>query len=383
MKKIIIFYDYFTPAKNAGGIVRSINNLISLLSKDFEFYIFTSAYDLGAAKRLEGIIYDRWSHYADNAQVYYATKSIFLFGKVRNEIRRIQPDVIYVNGIFSPVFLIAPIMVVRQRSTPPVIVICPRGMVQKGALSLKPIKKEIYLGLLSYFKLLHGVRWHATDKQEFEDIRNLFGSHTKIVLAFLAVDTPNVNVPQVRVLNKQPNQLRLVFLSLITEKKNLLYLLFALMKLPLDIDVEFHVYGPIKDKEYWKSCLRAAALLPAHIHFEYKGTVNPENVISVIQEYHFFVLPSYGENFGHAIYESLLAGRPVIISDKTPWKDMEDKHAGFVFSIEESRLPEYIEKAARMNKNSYNQYCSGAQKVASDYLKDNDFRSQYLNLFQS
>ena len=32
-----------------------------------------------------------------------------------------------------------------------------------------------------------------------------------------------------------------------------------------------------------------------------------------------FVFPTLGENFGHVIYESLMCGTPVLVSDNTPW----------------------------------------------------------------
>ena len=39
--------------------------------------------------------------------------------------------------------------------------------------------------------------------------------------------------------------------------------------------------------------------------------------LSEIKEQHLFVLPTFGENYGYAIFESLAIGRPVLISDQT------------------------------------------------------------------
>ena len=36
-----------------------------------------------------------------------------------------------------------------------------------------------------------------------------------------------------------------------------------------------------------------------------------------------FLLPTGGENFGHAIFEALSCGVPVLISDQTPWRGLE------------------------------------------------------------
>ena len=35
-----------------------------------------------------------------------------------------------------------------------------------------------------------------------------------------------------------------------------------------------------------------------------------------------FLLPTGGENFGHAIFEALSCGVPALISDRTPWRDL-------------------------------------------------------------
>ena len=45
--------------------------------------------------------------------------------------------------------------------------------------------------------------------------------------------------------------------------------------------------------------------------------------------YDLFLLPTRGENFGHAIFDALEVGLPVLISDQTPWRDLERIGAGW------------------------------------------------------
>ena len=42
-----------------------------------------------------------------------------------------------------------------------------------------------------------------------------------------------------------------------------------------------------------------------------------------------------GENYRHAIFESLAGGCIPIISDQTPWSDIMKLNCGFVFSLNE------------------------------------------------
>lgn len=40
-------------------------------------------------------------------------------------------------------------------------------------------------------------------------------------------------------------------------------------------------------------------------------------------------MPTFNENYGHAIVESFVAGLPVVISDRTPWRNLEKINAGW------------------------------------------------------
>ena len=77
--------------------------------------------------------------------------------------------------------------------------------------------------------------------------------------------------------------------------------------------------------------------MPENIQVSYKGSVESDKVPGILKDYHFFLMPSEGENFGHGILEALTAACPVIISDKTPWTDLRKKRlAGIVLWIQET-----------------------------------------------
>ncbi|EMF0633691.1 glycosyltransferase, partial [Enterococcus faecium] len=132
--------------------------------------------------------------------------------------------------------------------------------------------------------------------------------------------------------NKQEESLNLVFLSRIVPKKNLDYAIEILKT--LDEEVSLDIFGPIEDKSYWEFCQKKISNLPANVKVSYKGSLNHEDIDTVFRNYDAFLFPTKSENYGHVISESLTNGCPVIISDRTPWNDIENGKEGYVCSLE-------------------------------------------------
>jgi glycosyltransferase involved in cell wall biosynthesis len=51
--------------------------------------------------------------------------------------------------------------------------------------------------------------------------------------------------------------------------------------------------------------------------------------------YHALLMPSLTENFSYTVLESLQAGIPVLISDQTPWRDLQSQGVGWDLSLED------------------------------------------------
>jgi glycosyltransferase involved in cell wall biosynthesis len=126
--------------------------------------------------------------------------------------------------------------------------------------------------------------------------------------------------------------LRVVFLSRISPKKNLDFALQVLQQ--VEIPVEFNIYGMISDEAHWQHCKKLMAELPQQVKVNYHGGVEHGAVAQVLAKHDLFFLPTRGENFGHAIFEALLAGVPALISDQTPWQDFDQERVGWVRSLD-------------------------------------------------
>ena len=122
-------------------------------------------------------------------------------------------------------------------------------------------------------------------------------------------------------------ELKAVFISRITPMKNLLVALEVLCNVRQPLC--YHIYGPIEDQDYWLQCEKVKASLPSYVRVEYMGELTPDQVVCTMAKYDIFFMPTKGENYGHVITEALCAGLPILISDKTPWRNLEKQGVGW------------------------------------------------------
>ncbi len=367
-KKVAILIDWYLPGNKAGGPVRSIYSLVNLLKNEFDFSIITTNYDLDSPTPYDGIKPDKWSEH-NGVPVYYFSKD-HLTGKTLLEvINSLAPDILYLNSFWSYYFAILPLRLKKHNKFKAKIVLAPRGMLGKGALSLKPLKKKLFLFLSKLRGLHKNIAFHATTSLEEKEIRQFFPA-SEIKIAANLNATPALKE---RALIKNTGELKLVFLSRISRVKNLHFALQILSELKTEGIITYDIYGLIEDKAYWDECSAIIQKLPKNISVNYRGQLSFDKVQEVISRYHFLFLPTLNENFGHTIAESLLSGCPVIISDRTPWNDIEQNHCGYAIPLnEKNRFKKVLENAVEMNTADY-------KEMSENCLK---FIGQKINLKQ-
>lgn len=365
--EILIFYDWYSPAFKAGGPIQSLNNLVAYLEKEHQVKILCSNKDNDNS--ILNVLSNSWTQISDSTSIWYNSEtSIFKWIKF---IKQQQSKIWYLNGIYSLRYNIIPILFKRKSQ----VVIAPRGMLQKGALSNKKFKKYIYIFLLNLFGGLKNVYWHATDEQEALDIKKCFPYCNKI---FIVSNIPKPPVASIMVPDKKQGVLNLIYLSLISQKKNLHLLLKSIQNLN---GVTLDIYGPIKDKNYWERKCKPALNEMQNIA-KYKGEVEPANVQSIIANYDVFILLTNGENFGHAIYESLSVGRPILISNFTPWNNLKQRKIGVNIDIDNSmEIKEGIEYFRDMDYENFTKHCLNAYEYSKDFYFKKDILDKYKELF--
>ena len=378
-QSLLIVYDYFYPGYKAGGPVQSLSNLIIALPANFDISVLTSVYDLHSDKPYTGVKTNSWNSIelpgsASPLNVWYADKNNLSSKQIKALLIEVSPDIIYLNGIFSFRFFMLPLRSANRVSQSLKIIICPRGMLQQGALANRQLKKKVYLRALKMSSLLKKVTWHATNEEEKNDIKKIFG---KKQLVDVASNIPKKPLAAIQPSQKKAGELRLVYLSLIAEKKNLLFLLSILKNCD---GISLDIYGPVKDNDYWIKCKKLINQMPAKV--KYKGDVVPAKVQKTFAGYDASVLLTKGENFGHALYESMSSGRPVITSNSTPWINLQQQKAGW--NIDITTINEgvtLLNHLKTLPANIFNGYCTGAHELATKYYSQLNTIKEYTRLF--
>ncbi len=382
-QRILIFYDHFYPAWKAGGPVQSLVNLVRSLYNEYDFYVLCKPHEMNETQPLPGIRVNEWMEWGEEekkAMVYYRDYTNGSHSQLQTLIRSVNPDVIFINGLFSLHFNIRPLqyaVAYCKQYTNCKLILSARGMLHPGALSQKALKKKLFL---TFFKLAgwhKAVSWHATDEQELRYIKQQFGEHMNVLVAG---NFPNM-LPVTSMPEKRTNELIMGTVALISPMKNHLSVLQALQK--CSATIQWHIYGPVKDAAYWKECGDLIKKLPGSINVIYHGELSPADLTNAMEQFQLFIMPSKSENFGHALLEALSAGKPVITTDTTPFNNLQQQRAGYTVEVNKlvEQLPVAIEEFAAINQTEFAERSKAAAVFARNFVDTNRIKQQYQTLF--
>lgn len=377
MKKnnILIFIDWYKPGYKAGGPIKSVSNIINTLNNDFNFFIITSDRDIDDEVPYTSIELNEWIK-KDKYQIAYLTKEkrkAFIIQTLQQQ----DFDCYYFNSLYSKAFTLEPFQLLNKFKSKPKVIIAPRGMLGKGALKLKPLKKKLFLTAAKTIGFFKHVLWHATDDEEAKDIKLAFGKKTAIFII------PNISLLTIQktFITKKENDLKLIFFSRISPKKNLLFALEVLSNFT-NKQVSLNIYGSIEDEIYWKKC--NDIIQKMNLKAFYKGTLYPNEVQNKLTEYHFLLFPTLHENYGHVIVEALTAGCGLILSNNTPWRDLNQLEVGWDIDLKnKQKFINVINKCYEMNQEEYNSYRKNCYQFITDEINNQNAVELTKQLFLS
>ena len=374
---VLTFLSIYLPGYKAGGPLRTIYNMTEALSGEFHFKIVTSDRDAGDLAPYPSIR-DSWQK-VGKAEVLYLPTEALTLDRCKTILETTPHDVVYFQSCFSP-FTIRPLLAMKLRMAGAAAIVAPRGELYPGALSIRRTKKIAYLVLSRLCGLYARTLWQASSEEEAATIRKWFGKHARVMVA------PNLAQYSVESRQerkeKRPGHLKVVFFSRIARKKNLAGALHFLRF--LEGEVEFDIVGPAEDAGYWEICRKLISDLPPNIKVSYRGAFPHEQVARVLAEYELLLLPTLGENFGHVILESLLAGCPVLLSDQTPWRNLEKLGAGWDLSLDQQqRFVDVLRTCVNMNENEHRKLREGARELGRRHATDQNVLAANRNLLMA
>ncbi len=336
---IMVFCRTYLPGYRAGGPVRTLSNLVEALGDEFDFRIVTLDRDFRADEAYENVDPDRWMTLGKGSVIYLPPGTVTM-SRLQNLITETGPDILYLNSLmdtYFPLRVLALRRLGRIKDLPSVLAV--RGQLNPGALGLKAIPKRAYLAGLKASGLLRRLVWQATADAERTAIENAVSSRFIANSGGEIAIVPNIAHSENSAAKQwEPRTagapLRIALLGRISPMKNIIFAIRALAGMNQGASLD--LIGPSEDTEYWHLCEQQIAELPVGKSARAVGAVEPSAIPEMLASYDCFLLPSLGENFGHAISEAFGAGLPAVISDQTPWRGLEELGVGWDLSLKDS-----------------------------------------------
>lgn len=378
--RILILTPYFEPGYESGGPVRSLSSLVNQLGKRFNFTVITADRVPGAINPYPGVPLDSWIE-RDSCAVMYISRSKQNPRHLLSLLRHASYNALYLNSVFSPRFSIVPLLLRLLGLLPRYsIILSPRGELSSRALGQKRIRKTAYLCIARLVGVYDEILWQAASREEADDIRTQFGADAEVTIAGDLADPMPLTTSRVVADEKVPGSLKVVFLGRLARIKNLHFVLDCLRFIRGTVHLD--IYGPIEDRNYWRECVSQIDRLPKNIVVKWGGAVEPDRVPRILGAYELLFLPSESESFGHVILEALSVGCPVLIGDRTPWKNLAKKGCGWDLPLAEPHLfVQRLQQCVDADAAGFAVLRAAAYKESVEYFSDHAEREKTATIF--
>lgn len=270
------------------------------------------------------------------------------------------------------------------------VVLSPRGMLtsytqnNRNSFAKKLIHNLIGKQLLQYCQI------HATSEQEKEDILKIVIPKGISVIPNLVSNgagdsnnklrIPEIENPIITSPFEDKTLFKLIFLSRIEEKKGL-DVLFESLKL-LDFNWLLTIAGS-GEGNYIDSLKAKAEKLKIDKQIIWVGQVTDQNKFNLMAEHDLLTLPSYNENFGNVIIESLSVGTAVLVSDHVGLSDyVDEQELGWVSRLDVESIRQALLTAFSDHKKRETIRQTAPGIIIRDY-SDQALINRYLNLYKS
>lgn len=201
------------------------------------------------------------------------------------------------------------------------LVSSPRGMLEAYSWQRSAWRKQLAFLAFERKNLASARLMHATSEPEARSIRNVLRSTPIAIL-------PNV-VESIAATRTSPPDRQILFLGRLDQKKGIDWLVDAWLRIfPAQSSWRLVIAGP---------CAMGYESELSHLH---SRTAGREDIIwhsavdgaakwDLIDQSAAVVLPSRSENFGNVVAEAMLAGKPVLATEATPWSCLAHNAMGW------------------------------------------------------
>jgi glycosyltransferase involved in cell wall biosynthesis len=349
--RICLVSSSFYPATFYGGPISATWDLSKKLAENgHEIYVSTT--NANGDKKL-AVECNDFLEKENNVFVKYYNEQIinkfsvsFLFG-IWSDIKK--SDIVYIQYIFHYTVLFSLLFSVFQKKK---IVVCPRGSFSVFTLNNKlPFIKLLWLNF--FIKpMVNNIVWQASSYLEERDILNKFSNaNVEIINDGIDFDSFQNSISVYR------NELLNEFTGVTFDYVSNIFLSMGRLHKIKGFDVLIDAFNLFLEKDKYAKLIIAGGddgigkqlkdqiqKLNLSSSVFLIGAVNFENKKLLLNNCDYFTLASEFESFGIVIAEALSCGKPVVVSNKTPWKDIQINNCGILADNEKNSFNDAFSK---------------------------------------
>lgn len=293
-----------------------------------------------------------------------------LFNAMRNDVKNF--NLIHIHAWWNLISVFS-CLIALKRKVP--VLLSPRGTLSPYSFQNKNIGIKWALHHLLGKQLLKKCHIHATSQREAEAIQRLFQPKSIIIL-------PNfVKLPGeiVRFKTASSQIFKILFFSRIEEKKGLDLLLNALPAVSIPYTLTIAGDG---DENFVNALKKIAQDKQLGANINWIGFQN-ENKFELLQAHDLFVLPSYDENFGNAVIESLSVGTAVLISEQVGLADYVIKNGlGWICQTNAASISNAINDIAKNHGPELKRISKDAPVIIYDDFSEDNLVKKYIAMYE-
>lgn len=347
--------------KEVGGTADSTISLSKLLSKKFETELVCVEHDLNPGN--ENFRITTPSLNSKNFVLMFINFYKYLKSNIKGK------SIVHVQNIWG-IHSIVPYFLKFKKNF--ILIYSTRGTLDRFALKYSRTKKLIFYNFMFQKKSLKAADYfHATSIKEYKEIRRMGFKQPVAII-------PNP-IKKTNIFNDEKKKV-ITFIGRIHPIKGIDLLLEAWKEIHNEMNFSLNIFGVWEDESYiekLKLYIKKHNLNGVKVN----GPVYGQKKNNIYQESSFCIFPSYTENFGNSIGESLMNGTPVIVSKNTPWQKVTKKQCGYVCDLDVKSLKNTLIEINSLSRSEIINLGNNGRKFALEEFSYDVVRNSFYSFY--